>query len=687
METLQAALASRYESGQDAPQAFSGRASVRYISQSHFCGELSDAHLFCWLSQSVAYRNMWFFQVNVLEEDSGLATKIILTNALPARASMAQAQNCYPEGARVTVRDPYLTRFPDGVVGVLVERPNDIAFLSRPESTGENGARIYGAVGLKGYDDGRVAHSREHGDFSRKIHMFEEQMKQESFHSPSHSHPVGHLKSLGHGHRDDVTSSRSSPAKEELKKRSSPLKEEPKEALVGESLAPQEIVGGTEDGPSSASGNVVLEEEPPSSAVEVPSVSPEEAVIAEVVVENKNLEIPEEHPALLPKDDEGVEPEVSSRELPVEEPSQEDASHGEVVLEQPVEEPSQGGASHDEVVLEQPVEEPSQEDASHGEVVLEQPVEEPSQGGASHDEVVLEQPVEEPSQEDASHDEVVLEQGRSGVEEATQPEESRVEVVDWAGDEEQQHSVEAEKIVEEVVNGKEEHTTPTEVSESTSEQHEEASVENGEPAHEEQPRTIESVAELPVPLIRKQFRRSDSLLAVHEHDHDSKPNAGEWAGESAISEKPSTLEREERKGSDVKDRVASQSVNPVNNEKFVEIHNANDLRVLGNLCFGEENYQGAADLYTRSLRLAEDEEKRQGKLVCSREIILGYSNRAEAYIRLNEFEKALLDAKKALSRDPTHLKSLFRKGRALLGLEKYELALSTLQVLYRLTSF
>lgn len=114
--------------------------------------------------------------VNVLEEDSGLATKLILTNALHVRASMAQAQNCYPQGSRVTVRDPYLTRFPDGVVGVLVERPNDIAFLSRPESTGDNGHMIYGAVGFE--DDERTLNPN-HEDFSRKIHLFEQQMKQE----------------------------------------------------------------------------------------------------------------------------------------------------------------------------------------------------------------------------------------------------------------------------------------------------------------------------------------------------------------------------------------------------------------------------------------------------------------------------------------------------------------------------
>jgi len=70
--------------------------------------------------------------VSVLEEDSGLATILMLKNSVPLRASMAQAQHCFPEGSRVAIRDPYLTRFPDGLVGVLVEHPTDIVFLSRP---------------------------------------------------------------------------------------------------------------------------------------------------------------------------------------------------------------------------------------------------------------------------------------------------------------------------------------------------------------------------------------------------------------------------------------------------------------------------------------------------------------------------------------------------------------------------
>ncbi len=69
--------------------------------------------------------------MSVLEEDCGLATVVMLKNAVPITATMAQAQHCFPEGSRVAIRDPYLTRLPDGLVGVLVESPTDIVFLSR----------------------------------------------------------------------------------------------------------------------------------------------------------------------------------------------------------------------------------------------------------------------------------------------------------------------------------------------------------------------------------------------------------------------------------------------------------------------------------------------------------------------------------------------------------------------------
>lgn len=57
----------------------------------------------------------------MLVEDLSLATKLIFTNVLSMRTSMVQAQNCYLKGVHIMVKDPYMTRFPNGVVEVLVE--------------------------------------------------------------------------------------------------------------------------------------------------------------------------------------------------------------------------------------------------------------------------------------------------------------------------------------------------------------------------------------------------------------------------------------------------------------------------------------------------------------------------------------------------------------------------------------
>ena len=564
--------------------------------------------------------------MNVLEEDSGLATKLILTNALPMRASMAQAQNCYPAGSRVAVRDPYLTRFPDGLVGVLVERPHDIAFLSRPENTGENGTTIYGAIGLEGRNDDRFAQivGRDSEDFSRKIHLFEQQMKQENSHSAGV--PEGHEKRtvmyprpLGHGaaqHREDANNARSSPPKGEAK-------ELPASNTVEESVASETVEAVTSNG---------LQDSPPPQAIIEDSKDEESPSSA-----TDNVAVQEDRPSEY-----------------VEEPAASEASIAAI-----------------EELGEGDVETPGVSLTDHVLPTIE------------HSSAEKDLPVEEPCQESANHEEVdgVLE--KTGTEQDTNPEEFSVEEADnelnRSNMHEETHATESGKIIEltaeESASSKEEDAMSTEVRESTSSEQVE-SLENGG----NQETDLESASETIRPIIRKRFQRSDSLLAVQEVE-DSKsrsvqvtleePTAAE-AGESASSEKQEEATQE---------RADSQSTLTSTTSDPLENHSANDLRVLGNLLFGEENYQGAAELYTRSIRLAEAEEQRQGKLVCKSEVILGYSNRAEAYIRLQEYSNALADAKKALSRDPNHLKSLFRKGRALLGLSQYEQALTTLQVL------
>ncbi|CAG8610794.1 6678_t:CDS:1, partial [Dentiscutata heterogama] len=55
------------------------------------------------------------------------------------------------------------------------------------------------------------------------------------------------------------------------------------------------------------------------------------------------------------------------------------------------------------------------------------------------------------------------------------------------------------------------------------------------------------------------------------------------------------------------------------------------------------------------------------------------ANRAEAYLRLQQFKKALADVEMVLKLEPSHLKAAFRKGKALCGLKRYQEAIIVLR--------
>ncbi|CAG8802867.1 15320_t:CDS:1, partial [Racocetra fulgida] len=59
------------------------------------------------------------------------------------------------------------------------------------------------------------------------------------------------------------------------------------------------------------------------------------------------------------------------------------------------------------------------------------------------------------------------------------------------------------------------------------------------------------------------------------------------------------------------------------------------------------------------------------------------ANRAEAYLRLQQFKKALDDVEVVLRLEPGHLKAAFRKGKALCGLKRYQEAIIVLRDLYK----
>lgn len=118
------------------------------------------------------------------------------------------------------------------------------------------------------------------------------------------------------------------------------------------------------------------------------------------------------------------------------------------------------------------------------------------------------------------------------------------------------------------------------------------------------------------------------------------------------------------------------------------------LRTEGNRRFGERDWRRAIQCYTESIAAAaqalssstdecrkkkDKSSKRSGADRHYQGIVLAYSNRAEAWLKLHMYDKALADCDGALGIDAEHVKSLYRKGRALRGLKQYHEACALLQ--------
>eukprot|EP01018_Ginkgo_biloba_P000819 Gb_23533 [translate_table: standard] len=123
-----------------------------------------------------------------------------------------------------------------------------------------------------------------------------------------------------------------------------------------------------------------------------------------------------------------------------------------------------------------------------------------------------------------------------------------------------------------------------------------------------------------------------------------------------------------------------------------------ELRKSGNRCFGDKNWMGAIRFYTECIEKCKRTGAGEGTAISSstssqnldksrtHDLVLSYGNRAEAWLRVGNFEQALLDCNEALGIDSQHLKAVYRKGRALRGLQQYEEAISCLQLALKLSA-
>ena len=85
------------------------------------------------------------------------------------------------------------------------------------------------------------------------------------------------------------------------------------------------------------------------------------------------------------------------------------------------------------------------------------------------------------------------------------------------------------------------------------------------------------------------------------------------------------------------------------------------LKERGNLYVNSQNWLKAINCYTEALNFHVDEGLHRDLL----------SNRAQTYLMIGEYQKALIDATAALEIDSTHVKSIVRQAKAFFGLEQY----------------
>uniref|UniRef100_A0A7I4F6F9 SET domain-containing protein n=1 Tax=Physcomitrium patens TaxID=3218 RepID=A0A7I4F6F9_PHYPA len=121
------------------------------------------------------------------------------------------------------------------------------------------------------------------------------------------------------------------------------------------------------------------------------------------------------------------------------------------------------------------------------------------------------------------------------------------------------------------------------------------------------------------------------------------------------------------------------------------IMDAATLRTEGNRLFAKQDWPGAIGFYTKCIQKAMSTNQRKpnaknrkkghsengatsnGK-VSTETVVLAYSNRAAAWMKLCHYERALVDAEEALHLDPQHLKSIYRKGCALRHMQQFQRA-------------
>ncbi|XP_054719944.1 uncharacterized protein LOC129229621 isoform X2 [Uloborus diversus] len=158
----------------------------------------------------------------------------------------------------------------------------------------------------------------------------------------------------------------------------------------------------------------------------------------------------------------------------------------------------------------------------------------------------------------------------------------------------------------------------------------------------------------------------DEILARRTRKHN--PNAKQdidtssefvacIAGNRWITLPAPTITNEDE---DVSIQESYSSPLPSENQQVIELK-SRQLALLGNQKASTGDYTEAIRLFSEAIKLNPADHR-------------FYGNRSYCYEHNREYEKALRDADKSISLCPTWPKNYFRKGKALLGMQRYDLA-------------
>lgn len=104
------------------------------------------------------------------------------------------------------------------------------------------------------------------------------------------------------------------------------------------------------------------------------------------------------------------------------------------------------------------------------------------------------------------------------------------------------------------------------------------------------------------------------------------------------------------------------------------------LKDEGNKYFKAQNYPEAIKLYSSAIDMAFQRPFWESHELTEREVSVCLSNRSIAYISLEQWVNAYIDAEWGIRIKPDYSKAYFRKGKALMGMKRYEEAVHAFEI-------